>query len=78
MGTSDVVEICRIVVEDNGIGIEEEVPGENLRAVREVGLHGRSSYEGTGMGLAICRKVTPLAGRDRPRAPIGATSSPCP
>ncbi len=46
---------CRIVVEDEGIGFGAE-HAERIFAPFER-LHGRGSYEGTGMGLAICRRV---------------------
>jgi PAS domain S-box-containing protein len=46
---------CRIIVEDNGIGFEQ-INAERIFSLFER-LHGRSAYEGTGMGLAICRRI---------------------
>lgn len=48
-------ELCCITVEDNGIGFDEQYLGRIFAPFER--LHGRGSYEGTGMGLAICRKV---------------------
>lgn len=50
-----VEDFCEITVEDNGIGFEEN----NLEKIFEpfVRLHGRSTPDGSGMGLATCKKI---------------------
>ena len=47
--------VCRVCVEDEGIGFEEEHAARIFAPFER--LHGRGAYEGTGMGLAICRRV---------------------
>jgi light-regulated signal transduction histidine kinase (bacteriophytochrome) len=60
---------CQILVKDNGIGFDEKLRDRIFQAFQR--LHGRSTYEGTGMGLAICRKIA-----ERHRGSITATSTP--
>jgi len=47
--------LCEIVVKDNGIGFDPQFAEFIFKPFER--LHTRSAYEGTGMGLAICRKI---------------------
>jgi PAS domain S-box-containing protein len=46
---------CQITVQDDGIGFDEKYLDRIFNVFQR--LHGRGVYEGTGMGLAICRKI---------------------
>ncbi|MBV8883370.1 MAG: GAF domain-containing protein [Chroococcidiopsidaceae cyanobacterium CP_BM_RX_35] len=52
---SGAIEHWQIIVEDNGIGFDEKYLDRIFNVFQR--LHGRSEYDGTGMGLAICRKI---------------------
>ncbi len=46
---------CRIFIEDNGIGFDQKYAEEIFDMFRR--LHPSSIYEGTGIGLALCKKI---------------------
>ncbi len=52
---SEIDGFCEICVEDNGIGFDQQFAEQIFKPFER--LHGRGGYEGTGMGLAICRKI---------------------
>lgn len=66
--SNDKSDECKIMIEDNGIGFDQEYARKIFAPFQR--LHGKE-YEGTGMGLAICRKIV-----ERHGGAIEATSQP--
>ena len=52
---NEAAPMVKVVVEDNGIGFDEESSDQIFQPF--VRLNGRSQYEGSGIGLAICQKI---------------------
>jgi two-component system sensor kinase FixL len=48
-------DFCRIIIEDNGIGFDEKYIDRIFAPFQR--LHGRSEYDGTGIGLTVCQKI---------------------
>lgn len=60
---------CKIVFSDNGIGFDEKYLDKIFTVFQR--LHGRENYEGSGIGLSVCRKIVERHGGE-----ITAKSSP--
>lgn len=58
-----------ITIEDNGIGFDQSFAEKIFAPFQR--LHGRSAYKGTGIGLAVCRRIV-----ERHNGHIKATSEP--
>lgn len=51
----NVTKYCRIFIEDNGIGFDQVYAEQVFEMFRR--LHVSSAFEGTGIGLALCKKI---------------------
>ena len=49
------IPFCKILIEDNGIGFEQKYAEQVFEMFKR--LHGQREFEGTGIGLALCKKI---------------------
>ncbi len=68
-GNSEAGPTLRLLFKDNGIGFDQK-QSEKIFALFKR-LHGRNEYSGSGVGLAICKRIT-----DRHGGTISARSTP--
>jgi PAS domain S-box-containing protein len=69
MKLGDKIKYCRLEFSDNGLGFDEKYLDRIFSVFQR--LHNRDQYEGTGIGLAVCRKIV-----ERHGGTITARSSP--
>jgi PAS domain S-box-containing protein len=62
-------ELCELRIKDNGIGFDDKYSDRIFGMFQR--LHGRNEYEGTGVGLAVCRRIA-----DRHGGTIAAKGKP--
>lgn len=54
-GKDQASKYCRIFIEDNGIGFDQKYAEEIFGMFKR--LHHNTEFEGTGIGLALCKKI---------------------
>lgn len=65
---------CRIFVEDNGIGFDQQFADQIFQMFKR--LHHHTEYEGTGIGLTLCKKIAEVhSGSISARSKLGSGST---
>jgi signal transduction histidine kinase len=55
LGKNSATRFCRIYLQDNGIGFDQQYAEQIFTMFKR--LHANTEYEGTGIGLAICKRI---------------------